>query len=229
MELKRAAVGTYVKTTAGIVGKIIILDDGFIVVSCADQVLSGISVKREELTKSTKQEFDKVRSQPSEVVKLRQMAEEFYEKDGGTMFDDADYRNAIIESGTAAKAWELHMDVVGAQKESCAHYEVEEAATFDQSEILEQAEPKVKRNGLLDPEATEKYVVCITSGGRKSKHKGDRVSVMLEGKSIEEVYQIVSEMTQTPEQTLRAKWAHLNNGMQRMNAGNFLRRALRTK
>ena len=48
MELKRAAVGTYVKTAAGIVGKIIILDDGFIVVSCADQVLSGISEKREE-------------------------------------------------------------------------------------------------------------------------------------------------------------------------------------
>ena len=192
-----------------------------------------------ELTKSSKHEFDKVRNQPSEVVKLRQMAEE----DGGTMFGDSDYRNAIIESGTAAKAWEAQKEVdqseileqiEAAQKEQAELEEAEEQERIEEARIIaeieaELEEPKIKRNGLLDPEATEKYLVCVTSGGRKSKHMGDRVSVMLEGKSIDEVYQTVSEMTQTPEQTLRAKWAHLNNGMQRMNAGNFLRRALRTK
>ena len=65
MELKRAAVGAYVKTIAGIVGKITILDDGLIVMACADQALSSIRVKREYLTKSSKHEFDKVRNQPS--------------------------------------------------------------------------------------------------------------------------------------------------------------------
>lgn len=214
MELKRAAVGTYVKTTAGIVGKITILDGGFIVVACADQGLSSVVVKREDLTKSTKQEFDKVRNQPSEIVKLRQMAEE----DGGTMFEtfgDADYRNAIIESGTAAKAWEAQKEVdrseiltqiEAAQKEQAELEEAEEGERLEEARIIaeigaELEEPKIKRNGLLDPEATEKYVICVTSGGRKSKHKGDPVSVMLEGKSIDEVYQTVSEMTQTPEQT----------------------------
>ena len=219
MELKRAAIGTYVKTTAGIVGKITILDDGFIVVACADQGLSSVVVKREDLTKSTKQEFDKVRNQPSEIVKLRQRAEE----NGGVTFSDADYRNAIIESGTAAKAWELHLGLIEAEVEEVQILEEIEA------EVEEIEKGLTKRNGLLDPEATEKYVICVTSGARKSKHKGDPVSVMLEGKSIDEVYQTVSEMTQTPEQTLRARWAHLNNGMQRMNAGNFLRRSLNTK
>ena len=233
MELKRAAVGTYVKTTAGIVGKITILDDGLIVVACADQGLSSVIVKREDLTKSTKQEFDKVRNQPSEIVKLRQMAEE----NGGVTFSDADYRNAIIESGTAAKAWELHLGLIEARKEIEVQILEEIEAEVEEVQILEEIEAEVeeiekgltKRNGLLDPKATEKYVICVTSGGRKSKHKGDPVSVMLEGKSIDEVYQTVSEMTQTPEQTLRARWAHLNNGMQRMNAGNFLRRSLNTK
>lgn len=191
MELKRAAVGTYVKTTAGIVGKIAVLGNGFIVVACADQGLSSVNVKREDLTKSSKHEFDKVRNQPPEMVKLRQMAEE-----------------ERAELGEAE--------------------EQEEAGVIAEIEA-ELEEPKTKRNGLLDPEATEKYVVCVTSSGRKSKHKGDPVSVMLEGKSIDEVYQTVSELAQIPEQTLRAKWVHLNNGMQRMNAGNFLRRSLRTR
>lgn len=56
------------------------------------------------------------------------------------------------------------------------------------------------------------------------KDVGDDVAVMLrEAKTLDGVYQVGAEYLGVPEQELRAKYAHLNPGQQRMNIGNRMR------
>jgi hypothetical protein len=81
------------------------------------------------------------------------------------------------------------------------------------------------KNGVVDPEIAARYVTGVTANGRKSKCNGDSVAQLLMGKDLDEAYEIVSQHTDTPESELRAKYSHLNHGMQRMNIGNYLRRS----
>lgn len=112
---------------------------------------------------------------------------------------------------------------------------LESAARIQEEDIIvpeilaeeAEAQPKGTKNGLLSVEAVSKYVVGVTSNGRKSKHNGDAVATLFEGKTLDEVFEIAAEQTGSTVADLSSRWSHLNHGMQRMNVGNFVRRHLK--
>jgi len=69
----------------------------------------------------------------------------------------------------------------------------------------------------------DKYVRTRSADGRRRLDSGDVVAVALRGLELEEVYEYVSDVIDVPALELRAKYAHLNIGQQRMNLGNRLR------
>lgn len=64
-----------------------------------------------------------------------------------------------------------------------------------------------------------------TAGGHVSVHNGDAIAVKLLGKDLDTVYAAAAKALKEDEADLRAKYAHLNPGMQRMNLGNRMRAA----
>lgn len=68
-----------------------------------------------------------------------------------------------------------------------------------------------------------------TANGNPSVDSNDKVAVMLRGKDLESVYQVVAKQTEETVPALKAKYKHLNVGMQRMNLGNKLRGVLNAK
>ena len=61
-----------------------------------------------------------------EVLKLRQIAIDKYDQDGGTLHEcsnEQDYIDAVKESGTAAKAWKDHLEIHEIRKEIGGYYE----------------------------------------------------------------------------------------------------------
>jgi hypothetical protein len=73
---------------------------------------------------------------------------------------------------------------------------------------------------------TDKYQQSRTATGGKSMHNGDVVATGLAGRTLDQVYEMASEMLDTEESELREKYAHLNVGQQRMNLGNRIRGAV---
>lgn len=64
-------------------------------------------------------------------------------------------------------------------------------------------------------------------GGGTSYSNGDDVAQQLQGKDLEAIYTIVAKKTKIAEGELLKRFKHLNAGMQRMNLGNMLRKALK--
>jgi hypothetical protein len=62
-----------------------------------------------------------------------------------------------------------------------------------------------------------------TAGGNVSVDSGDELAQELRGATLEAVYQRAARALGVTEAALRAKYAHLNPGMQRMNLGNRMR------
>lgn len=52
---------------------------------------------------------------------------------------------------------------------------------------------------------------------------GDTVAEMLRGKTLDDMYTLAARFLRVPEDELRTKYGHLNNGQQRMNLGNRMR------
>jgi hypothetical protein len=74
----------------------------------------------------------------------------------------------------------------------------------------------------------EAYKALTTEGETKrSIDKGDAVALRLRPLILTSVYADVSNVTGTSIADLLARFSHLNPGMQRMNLGNMMRRALR--
>jgi hypothetical protein len=80
----------------------------------------------------------------------------------------------------------------------------------------------------------DRYVrgLASTASGRDSYDIADKVADSLRAKTIDEVFEAVADqMTKLGEPTstkdLKGRWAGRNPGMQRMNAGNVLRGAIR--
>lgn len=69
----------------------------------------------------------------------------------------------------------------------------------------------------------QKYEPCIAASGKKSKDNGDEVAHKLRGLELEEVYTLVAEETGLDFEDLINRYAHLNDGHQRMCLGNRLR------
>lgn len=68
-----------------------------------------------------------------------------------------------------------------------------------------------------------------TAAGNPSIHCGDDVAKKLLGQSLDDCYAIAAKVCEMAEKELRAKYAHLNVGMQRMNLGNKMRGILHAK
>lgn len=87
------------------------------------------------------------------------------------------------------------------------------------------AEGKVKA-GVMHYDKS-RYVRYKTADGRKGVDSGDDVARALRGKDLEQVYGVVAAALGVDKDELKAKYSHLNTGMQRMNLGNRLRKAIR--
>ena len=100
-----------------------------------------------------------------------------------------------------------------AQAEDAHFKELEQA---DQSDEVEVEHPLAKIRKY-------KYEVCLSASGKKSKDNADEVAIMLRGKTLDEVYEIAESWLIISAEELKARYAHLNAGQQRMNVGNRLR------
>ena len=101
---------------------------------------------------------------------------------------------------------------------------IEEKVEYTLQEALaEEAEMlKVRRcvNTTYNP---SHYVKAKSKSGHATLHNGDHVAQTLAQLTLEEVYRHVASFIATPTDELKAKYEHLNPGMQRMNLGNRLR------
>lgn len=70
------------------------------------------------------------------------------------------------------------------------------------------------------------YERVKNASGHTSFDNGDKVATTLRGKTLDEVYDIVSKKVGEPAKDLKSKYKHLNPGMQRMSLGNRLRKVL---
>jgi hypothetical protein len=62
----------------------------------------------------------------AEAAKLRQLAINNYDKDGGEMaecFDQADYEREVAEQGGAEQAWAWNLRITEARREAGGYYE----------------------------------------------------------------------------------------------------------
>lgn len=97
-----------------------------------------------------------------------------------------------------------------------------------QEALAEEAEMgKVRRcvNTTYDP---SHYVKAKSKSGHATLHNGDPVAQKMATMTLDEIYEFAASYipTMLPDE-LRAKYAHLNPGMQRMNLGNRVRAAIK--
>jgi hypothetical protein len=88
------------------------------------------------------------------------------------------------------------------------------------------SKPSNESNGkvALRPDRS-RYTVgaAETATGRKTIDIGDATAELLRGKALYEIYRLAAAKLDEGEDGLRARYQHLNLGMQRMNLGNRLR------
>ena len=88
-----------------------------------------------------------------------------------------------------------------------------------------------RKNGKVDPLYLPQYeaYTAVRKDGTKirSIDKGDAIAVMLRGQPLETTYKDAAAATGIALASLKDRFAHLNPGMQRMNLGNMIRRAMK--
>ena len=88
-----------------------------------------------------------------------------------------------------------------------------------------------RKNGVVYSGYLPQYVAysTVTKSGdvKRSIDKGDAVALALRPLTLEQVVAHVSKATGISQVGLRERFGHLNVGMQRMNLGNMLRKALK--
>ena len=109
---------------------------------------------------------------------------------------------------------------------------VAKAPTKKAGKVAKAPAKKAKPSGnaaeRLVPADLETYVKDSehkTAGGNVSIHCNDAVANKLLGKTLDQCYAIVAKAIKEDEKALRAKYKHLNIGMQRMSLGNRMRGA----
>lgn len=65
----------------------------------------------------------------------------------------------------------------------------------------------------------------VSAGGNATMDNGDALAKKLRGAELDDVYAAASKVLGESQAALKAKYAHLNPGMQRMNLGNRMRAA----
>lgn len=68
-----------------------------------------------------------------------------------------------------------------------------------------------------------KYQKARAASGAISRNNGDAVASILSKLTLDETYDVTSELVDVPVHELVAKYSHLNAGQQRMNLGNRIR------
>lgn len=76
-------------------------------------------------------------------------------------------------------------------------------------------------------EHAKNYTDSVSYKGTKSKICGDTISVELQGLDPDQVIDVAERVLAMDPGTLAMKYAHLNNGQRRMNAGNRIRGAVK--
>lgn len=88
-----------------------------------------------------------------------------------------------------------------------------------------------RKNGVVDTLYLPQYVatpVTTKSGNlKRALDCGDEIAARLRPLDLDEVYSTAADICKTAEKGLRDRFDHLNVGMQRMNLGNMIRKALR--
>lgn len=79
-----------------------------------------------------------------------------------------------------------------------------------------------RKNGVIDSAYLGKYQ-SYKRGTKSSFDNGDGVASVLRDLTLELVYKAVAKEVQESVEALKARYGHLNAGMQRMNLGNKLR------
>lgn len=79
---------------------------------------------------------------------------------------------------------------------------------------------------VIPLEVAKAYPRTKDAKGKLHVDNGDDVAAKLRGKDLDTVYALTAKACEVGEKELRAKYGHLNPGMQRMNLGNKLRAAL---
>lgn len=79
-----------------------------------------------------------------------------------------------------------------------------------------------RKNGVIDSAYLGKYQ-SYKRGTKSSFDNGDGVASVLRCLTLEFVYRAVAKEVQESVESLKARYGHLNAGMQRMNLGNKLR------
>lgn len=114
--------------------------------------------------------------------------------------------------------------------------DVHEAAALP----VKKAEPKARKvidinerkNGVVDSLYLPQYVanrVTRADGSlKRALDCGDEVAAKLRAMTIDEVYAFAAKLVDIKPTALKAKYEGLNVGMQRMNLGNMIRKALRS-
>jgi hypothetical protein len=82
---------------------------------------------------------------------------------------------------------------------------------------------------VIPLDVAKSYTRAKDKAGKLHIDCADDVATMLRGKGLDDIYVLVAKKSETPEKELRAKYTHLNVGMQRMNLGNRLRALLNPK
>ena len=86
-----------------------------------------------------------------------------------------------------------------------------------------------RKNGRVDPLYLQfygKYSATRSDGATvKSLDNGDLTAQLLRAYTLDETYAYVAIATGVSADSLKARYRHLNPGMQRMNLGNVLRKA----
>ena len=93
--------------------------------------------------------------------------------------------------------------------------------------LLEAAQGKHKAMGATLNRYRAGYEDTASYSGRLSKHNGDNVAAALAGAAPEAVIAAAELLLELEAGSLAAKYAHLNPGQRRMNAGNRIRAAVK--
>lgn len=78
----------------------------------------------------------------------------------------------------------------------------------------------IKTDGVKVEADRSKYQTCRSATGAKSLHSGDVVATACEGVTLVEMFELTTKFCG---EDYKAKYGHLNGGMQRMNLGNRIR------
>jgi len=235
-KIKRAVAGGYVKadmtgTGEWEVGRITHFDKEKIFFN---SVVDGreIWIRREDAFKAKEREYlDFINAQDADLAEKR------YDAEKAGKVRQAKDRAALDAEKTPDQRKRVRQD--GKKCEDCGNHSVVRMANRNDKGHTHRCAACgstyfVQTANLLE-DYYDKYKVYEerTASGRKCQDSGDPVAAALRGKDLDEVYDLTARvLSQSGEdaigpQGLKEKYGHLNVGMQRMNLGNRIRRALK--